>query len=130
MITSAQKALLHTAKNFLRLADEEYRAILRAEAGVTSSTELDNRGMNKVLKRLEKLGFKNTAHRPRRRETQALVTPDQQALIERNYEQLGFDSFARRSGFNKRCCGKAIPQTRTDANKVIEGQKGMLSRLQ
>lgn len=128
MISGAQKSLLHVAKAQLGLDDDDYRAILKAEAGVTTSNDLDNRGLNRVLKRLSKLGFENTAHRPRVRQPKALVTPEQQALIERNYELLGFNSFARRSGFNKRCCGKAMPQTRGDANKVIEGQKAMLGR--
>ncbi len=129
MISSAQIRLLHTAKNVLRLEDEDYRALLQSEAGVSSSKDLNNRGLNRVLKRLQKLGFNNTAHRPRRYQPQGLITPEQQALIETNYALLGFDAFARRSGFNRRCCGKAMPQTRTDANKVIEGQKAMIARL-
>jgi hypothetical protein len=128
VISPAQKKLLHTAKNVLQLDDEDYRAILQAEASVASSNDLDNRGLNRVLKRFAKLGFNNTAHRSRRRQPQALITPEQQALIAENYRQLGFDTFARQSGFNRRCCGKALPQTRTDANKVIEGQKAMLAR--
>jgi hypothetical protein len=128
MITAAQKKLLHTAKSMLRLADDEYRAILNAEAGVTSSNDLDNRGLNRVMKRLGKLGFINTAHRPRRRQPQGLITPEQQHLIAIQYGLLGFDTFARQAGFNRRCCGKALPQTRTDANKVIEGQKAILVR--
>jgi hypothetical protein len=128
MISAAQKKLLHTAKSALGLDDENYRAILRAEAGVESSNDLDNGGLNRVLKRFGKLGFNNTAHRPRRRQPQGLITPEQQALIAENYRRLGFDTFARQSGFNRRCCRKALPQTRTDANKVIEGQKAMLAR--
>jgi hypothetical protein len=129
MISAAQKKLLHTAKNVLQLDDEDYRAILQAEAGVASSNDLDNRGLNRVLKRFAKLGFNNTAHRSRRRQPQGLITPEQQTLVAENYRKLGFDTFARQSGFNRRCCGKALPQTRTDANKVIEGQKALLKRL-
>ncbi len=130
MISNAQKALLHVAKSQIGISDDDYRAMLQAEAGVTSSNDLDNRGLNRVLKRLAKLGFVNTAHRPRRRQPQGLISPDQQSLIAENYRRLGFDSFARQTGFNRRCCGKAMPQTRTDANKVIEGQKAILARQQ
>ncbi len=129
MISNAQKALLHIAKAQIGISDDDYRAMLQAEAGVMSSNDLDNRGLNRVLKRLAKLGFVNTAHRPRRRQPQGLITPEQQALIAENYRRLGFDSFARQSGFNRRCCGKAMPQTRSDANKVIEGQKALISRM-
>jgi phage gp16-like protein len=128
MISNAQKKLLHTAKNALHLDDEDYRAILHAEAGVSSSNDLDNRGLNRVLKRLGKLGFKNTAHRPHRPQPKALISAEQQNLIADNYRRLGFDTFPRQTGFNRRCCGKALPQTRTDANKVIEGQKAMIAR--
>jgi transposase len=139
MISTAQIRLLHTAKNVLHLTDDDYRALLKAEAGVTSSKDLDNRGLNRVLKRLQKAGFKNTAHRPRRAQPQGLISPEQQQLIEDNYERLarltaaagnpGFHTFAARSGFNRRCCRKAMPQTRADANKVIEGQKAIIQRL-
>lgn len=129
MISAAQKALLHVAVQQLKIDEEQYRALLKAEAGVTSSNDLDNRGLNRVLKRLAKLGFVNTAHRPRRRQPQGLITPEQQQLIAENYRQLGFDNFARQTGFNRRCCGKAMPQTRADANKVIEGQKAMIFRI-
>jgi len=138
MISNAQKAMLHIAKTQLRLADEEYRALLKAEAGVESSTDLDNRGLNRVLKRLARMGFNNTAHRPLRRSPAGMITPEQQQTIEANYKELqrvyaidgeaAFDTFAKRSGFNRRCCRKAMPQTRGDAIKVIEGQKAILAR--
>ena len=133
MITAAQIKLLHTAKNVLQLAEDDYRALLEAEAGARSSTDLDNRGLNRVLKRLQKMGFRNTAHRPLRRQPRGLITPDQQQILQANYDELarrgiGFDTFAKRSGFNRRCCGKAMPQTRADAIKVIEGQKAILAR--
>ncbi|HWW61754.1 MAG TPA: regulatory protein GemA [Thermoanaerobaculia bacterium] len=108
--------------------DDDWRSLLRAEAGVDTSKDLDNAGMNRVLKRLKKLGFKNTAHRPRRREPNGVITPFQQRMIEDNHARLGFDTSTRRMGFNKRVCGKAFPQTRTEAAKVIEAQNAMLQR--
>lgn len=139
MITNAQIKLLHTAKNVLHLADDDYRALLEAEAGVTSSKYLDNRGLNRVLKRLAKLGFVNTAHRPRpRRQPPGAISPEQMQLIADNYQQLakitaengrpGFHTFAAQTAFNRRCCGKLMPQTIADANKVIEGQKAIIAR--
>ena len=133
MISARQKSLLHVAKSQLRLDAAAYRSLLQAEAGVTSSNDLDNRGLNRVLKRLAKMGFNNTAHKPLRRQPKGLITPEQQATIAENYRELtrlsgGYDSFAKQTGFNRRCCGKAMPQTRGDAIKVIEGQKAIIGR--
>jgi phage gp16-like protein len=128
MATAAQVRMIHVAVTQLGLADEEYRALLQSEAGVTSSKDLSNTGVNRVLKRFAKLGFNNTAHRPRRYAPKGLITPEQQSMIKQQYEQLGWAEFARQMGFNKRCCGKAMPQTRGDAIKVIEGQKAILGR--
>lgn len=119
-------------KSRLKLDDETYRDLLRAEAGVASSNDLDNRGLSRVLKRLGKMGFTNTAHRPLRPQPKGLVTPEQ-ATIAEQYGVLmeltgGYDTFAKQTGFNRRCCGKAIPQTRGDAIKVIEGQKTIPAR--
>jgi hypothetical protein len=123
MISNAQKTLLHVAVSKLNLDDDTYRALLNAEAGVTSSKDLDNAGMNRVLKRLEQLGFKNTAHRPLRRRPNAgaLRTDEQTALIAKLYGDLEWASDAQQMGFNKKCCGKSWPQTRSDATKVILG---------
>lgn len=132
MISNAQKAVIHVAKTALRLRDEEYRALLKAEAGVASSADLDAAGFERLMKRFEKLGFVSTAKQRRRsRRVPApagMATPDQLALIQELYRQLGWSEVARQMGFSKRCCKKAFPQTRTDANKVIEGLKAMISR--
>ncbi|HSY51188.1 MAG TPA: phage protein GemA/Gp16 family protein [Thermoanaerobaculia bacterium] len=124
MISAAQKGLLHVAKAKLGLDDDAYRDLLKAEAGVTSSVDLDNAGLNRVLKRFTKLGFINTAHRPlrsKRPDAGALRTEDQMALIAKLYRDLGWATDAQQMAFNKKCCGKSWPQTRSDATKVIVG---------
>ena len=124
MISNAQKTLLHVAKSQLGLDDETYRDLLNAEAGVTSSKDLDNAGLNRVLNRLAKLGFKNTTHRPPRRRQPnagALATDEQQALIAKLYRDLGWPPGAQQMAFNNKCCKKAWPQTRSDATKIIVG---------
>jgi phage gp16-like protein len=123
MISNAQKGLLHVAVAQLQLDDDTYRALLKAEAGVTSSKDLDNAGLNRVLNRLGKLGFKNTAHKPRRRKPNAgaLRTPEQLDLIAKLYRDLDWRSEAQQMGFNKKCCGHSWPQTRAEATKVIVG---------
>lgn len=131
VITNAQKAKLHVAKSQLRLTDDQYRAVLLDQGGVESSIDLDNAGYDKVIKRFVELGFINTTpKRWSRSRPSEPVTPDQQKLIEELYGQLGWDATARRAGFSKRCCGKPWPQSRADANKVIEGLKAILQREQ
>lgn len=129
MITNAQKQMLHVAARQLKLSRENYEAILSAQAGVSSSTDLDNKGFDKVMRRLEDLGFVNTV-RPKRREHHAdyMATPAQLEMISGMYIELGWTDRARQIGFNKRQCRKPWPQTRRDANKVIEGLKSMIAR--
>ncbi len=131
MISAKQKTLLHVAASKLGLDRDAYEAVLQAQAGVRSSTELSNEGFDKVIRRLEELGFRNTARRTRRYRPAGPaqpVTPDQQRLIEELYRQLEWTDPARKMGFNKRCCKKSWPQSRTDAAKVIEGLKAILAR--
>ena len=130
MISNAQKAMLHVAKSQLKLEDEMYRAILREQGGVESSTELTNTTFERVIRRLEELGFVNSARRPLRRDRRPTepVTPEQQQKIRDLYATLGWTETARQMGFNKRCCRKSWPQTRTDAAKVIEGLKAIVAR--
>jgi adenosylmethionine-8-amino-7-oxononanoate aminotransferase len=128
MITSAQKTLLHVAKAKLGLSREDYEAILVEQAGVSSSTELDNKGFDQVVKRFEELGFHNTARRPRKRQPGETVTAEQLAKIQALFLELGIDTRARQAGFCKRQCRKPWVQTREDANKVIEALKKMIDR--
>jgi nucleotidyltransferase/DNA polymerase involved in DNA repair len=128
MITTAQKTLLHVAKSKLGLSREDYEAILFEQAGVSSSTELDNHGFDQVVKRFEELGFHNTTRRVRRREPGATVTAEQLSKIQALFHELGIDTRARQAGFCKRQCRKPWPQTREDANQVIEGLKKMIER--
>lgn len=135
MISHEKKAVLHIAKSQLGLDDDTYRAILHEQGGVDSSRDLSDRGFDQVMSRFEELGFRNGARKRSRTvrrhgSPDALITRDQQRLIDEMYQQLGFADVARRTGFNRHQCGKAFPQTRTEANKVIEGLKAMIRRQQ
>ena len=133
MISNKKKALLHVAKNELDLDDDLYREILYQEARVKSSTKLSERGFQKVMKRFETLGFKSTNYRPPRRRKREnkpgeIVTPGMQGFIDELYDKLDWDDSKRRIGFNRRQIGKPWPQTRAEANKIIEGLKAMIRR--
>lgn len=130
-LTNRQKRLLHAAARWLGLDEDTYREILRQEAGVETSLALDQKGLDRVLRRFEQLGFKPSGRAGRRRHVHfpgELPTPDQLALIEHLYEDLGWWDRRRQIGFNRRACGRPWPQTREEANKVIEGLKAMLAR--
>lgn len=133
MISNEQKAVLHIAKSKLGLAREQYEAVLQEQAGVTSSSDLDKAGFLKVMTRFEELGFESTSpkkKRSRRYTPDEPITPAQQELIRDLYLQLGWHDLGRQSAFNARQVRKPWPQTRRDANKVIEGLKAILKRQQ
>jgi phage gp16-like protein len=57
MISTNQIALVHVARNRLGMAEEDYRALLRREAGVDSAAELDAAGLDAVMRAFKALGF-------------------------------------------------------------------------
>ncbi len=59
-----KKALVHIAKEDLRLNEESYRQILKGVAGVESSTQLTVEGFEKVMKRFQEMGFKGLLPTP------------------------------------------------------------------
>lgn len=133
MINNKKKALLHVAKAQLGLDDDIYRDILEQETGVRSSTKLNNKTFSKVMLRFETLGFKSRRYKPPSRKSREnkpdeIVTPGMQKFIEDLYNKLGWQDSKRRIGFNRRQIKKPWPQSRAEANKVIEGLKAMIRR--
>jgi phage gp16-like protein len=59
-----KKALVHIAKEDLRLDEESYRQILKGVAGVESSTRLTEEGFENVMKRFQEMGFKGLLPHP------------------------------------------------------------------
>lgn len=75
-------ALLHVAKRDLRLADDDYRAILMQVAGVESAKNLTPASFEKVITRLTELGFKPKSKRHYGNRI-GMATPSQIELIRR-----------------------------------------------
>lgn len=128
MITNAQKTILHVAAQELGLAREYYEAILQEAGGVTSSKDLDTAGFERAIRRMEELGFVNTARKRPASKPKATPSPKQLAFIQVLFRQIGWTEAERQRGFCQRQTGKAWPQTREEANRVIEGLKAMLKR--
>lgn len=133
-VTNSQLALIHVAKKELALADEDYRSLLELHGGVTSAKHLTLEGFERVMKRLEQLGFQSSniasrqpKHRPYQ-DADGVPYPAQLKMIEHNFEQLGFHETERRQGFCQRMIKKPWPQTRAEANKVFEALKAMVAR--
>ncbi|MDI3480808.1 MAG: hypothetical protein PWQ97_463 [Tepidanaerobacteraceae bacterium] len=128
MINNRQKSLIHLAKNQLGLDDDTYREILMQEAGVNSSKDLTNDSFEKVLKRFKFLGFKVKRTEVEKPKPYDIVSQGQLKKMEHLYEDIGLFDKRRQIGFNKRMTGHAWPQTREEANKVIEALKSMIKR--
>lgn len=58
MIDRAKLAVIHVAKKQLDLDEDDYRAMLRSEAGVDSARDLDEAGARRVMLWFENHGFK------------------------------------------------------------------------
>ncbi|MGC5328931.1 phage protein GemA/Gp16 family protein [Brevibacillus sp. SYSU BS000544] len=132
MIERKQLAVLHIAKKDLSLDDDVYRQILQQEAGVSSSRDLSLDGFRKVMKRLEHLGYKGSAKpkqtRNKPKDPNAIVGPWQAQKIRQLFAELGWHEPDRQQGFTKKMIGKPWAQTRSEANKIIEGLKAMIKR--
>lgn len=136
-LTRQQLAVIHVAAKNLGLDRDTYEDVLFSATGVRSSKDLDDRGFEAVLERFAELGWTNPNPKPFRRRNPRLqhaaplgntVSGAQQGLMQHLYSQLGMDSLPRQKGFNARVCGRAWPQTRAQAGKVIEALKDMLER--
>ncbi len=127
MIDRRLLAKIHVAKGQLHLSDEVYRDILRAQCGVASSTDLDVAGAEKLLAYFRGLGWKAAPRRRPHPNPLALPGPAQLTLLEGLYTQMGWTP-ERRTGFNRRTCGAPWPQTREQANRIIEALKAMKAR--
>ncbi|MGE5551920.1 MAG: regulatory protein GemA, partial [Bacteroidota bacterium] len=109
------------------LDDDLYREILRQEAQAESSAALTYRQFDRVMARMRKLGFRRR-RQVRPAEPGALITREQQEKLQALYAALGWTASNRQQGFNRRQIARPWPQTRQEANKVIEGLKKILAR--
>jgi hypothetical protein len=128
MIKKSQIALIHVAKSKLGLTEEEYRTILRVHGGVETSVDLDEWGLEKVMRLLRDLGFryKKKARRP---DLAILASEGQRKIIYHLMEDLGWIP-SRLYGFITKMTGEKTPEElkKEEASKVIEGLKAMRDR--
>jgi len=128
MIKKSQIALIHVAKSKLGLSEDEYREILKGHGNVESSVDLDQWGLEKVMKLLADLGFKRK-RKPHRPDLSILASEGQRRVIYHLMEDLGWIP-SRLYGFIEKMTGKNTPEelNKKEAPKVIEGLKAMRNR--
>lgn len=137
MISKQKLALIHVGKKALGLEEAEYRELLRHHGGVESAVDLDDAGFKKVIDCMKALGFwvKRRFEQTRPRDPGDLPTPGQLKVIEHLWLDLaeyeagaGYTAF-RRGFYEQRLRISALgPQTRAQANSVIEALKQRVQR--
>jgi hypothetical protein len=134
-----KKALVHIAKEDLRLDDESYRQVLKGVAGVESSTQLTVEGFEKVMRRFEEMGFKGLLPDPYQPvpkgrlipsgSPQGLesITASQQKFVNYLLEKLEWDE-GHYQAFSQRIIKKPDPVTKRDGQKIIIGLMAILRK--
>ena len=138
-IARKKKALVHIAKEDLRLDEESYRQILKGVAGVESSAQLTKEGFEKVMRRFREMGFKGLLPDfyhpiPKGRlipldSPQGLeaITESQQDFITYLLEKLNWNE-GHFHAFCQRIIKKPESMTRRDGQKIIIGLMAILRK--
>jgi hypothetical protein len=137
VIGRKKKALIHIAKDDLRLDEESYRQILKGVAGVESSTQLTKEGFETVMKRFQEMGFKGLLPYPYHPVPKGRLIPSdspqglesitsgQQDFISYLLEKLNWDE-GHYFAFCQRIIKKPDPLTKRDGQKIIIGLMAIL----
>jgi hypothetical protein len=134
-----KKALVHIAKEDLRLDEESYRQILKGVAGVESAARLTEGGFENVMKRFQEMGFKGLLPYPYHPvpkgrlipsgSPQGLesITSNQQDFISYLLERLIWDG-GHYHAFCQRIIKRPDPLTKRDGQKIIIGLMAILRK--
>lgn len=128
---------IHAQAHALRLDDDARRDLQRNLVGVESSKDMSLVQLSTVWQRLTVLAQDAGLARPRLRKRPGrderlpddIVTEEQTEKIMALFDALGVAAVGQaRMHFSRRVCGCTWPQTREQANKVIEALKAMQAR--
>ena len=134
-----KKAIVHIAKGDLHLDEESYRQILKGVAGVESSTQLTEKGFEKVMRRFQEMGFKGLLPHPYQPipkgrlippgSPQGLesITPSQQDFVSYLLKRLDWDE-GHYHAFCRRIIKKPEPLTKRDGQKMIIGLMAIMRK--
>lgn len=132
MIDRRTRAVIQIARKQLALEDDDYRSMLRREANVGSSSDLDDAGARRVMLWFENHGFRREAkpstvgdRRPIVRKARALWISLYQLDEVTNRSDRALDAFARKTAGKEtlRFC------TNGEAAKVVEALKAWAERV-
>ena len=133
MASNSKLALVHVAKRELALTDQEYRAILMEEAGVSSASMLTPPGVDAVMRRFKALGFVKLERTKRPKTVLGLGPTDpptdaQQELLRELWTKVGLADPARQQAMCRRQTGHPWPQTWREASTLIDTLRKMAAR--
>lgn len=128
---------IHAQASALQLPDDVRKDMQLKLVGVTSTKDMTPTQLTTVWQRLTTLAKDAGLAKSRRkgrpgrdeRQPDELVTTEQTQKISELFDLLGIAAVGQaRMNFSRRTCGSTWPQTREQANKVIEGLKAMEAR--
>jgi hypothetical protein len=122
-LSKSQLITVHQAIRDIKLADEDYRAMLRAEFGVETSKNLDNHGFEALMKRFGQMGYVKPGKQVAAPTGPGAATNQQQFMIAELLHTLHLDAgsdYAR--GIFRKAGAAERPAwfTRAQASKVID----------
>ncbi len=126
----AMLAKIHLAAKQLTMDEDDYRQILREETGQASAGGCSDSELEKVIARLQRLGFKplrngrGTATHPMARKARALWISLHQLGVVNNPSEQALEAFAKR----QLGCDRLVWARQSDAFKLIEALKAMATR--
>lgn len=128
----AMTAKIHVAKKQLALADDDYRQILLDSAGRSSAADCTDAELERVLKRLQEIGFKplvksgstRPAQHPMARKARALWISLYHLGAVRSPDEKALESFAKR----QLGCERLVWANQSDGYRLIEALKAMAER--
>lgn len=131
---------IHAQAMTLQLDNETRREMQQQLVGVESTKDMSLGQLSTIWSRLTVLandaGLARNAGLARRkrpgrdeRQPDELVTDEQKTKINELFDQLGIAAVGQaRMNFSRRTCGSTWPQTREQANKIVEALKAMAAR--
>ena len=126
---------IHAQASALQLPDDIRKDLQQKLVGVDSTKDMSVPQLTQVWQRLTTLatdaGLAKKRMRPGKdeRRPDELVTDEQKGKLNELFDALGIAAVGQaRMSFSRRTCGSTWPQTRAQANKVIEALKTMKGR--
>jgi hypothetical protein len=128
-ISASKVRLIHVARQQTGITEEDFRALLALYGGVTSTTQLNQRGFDAVMDRFKALGFRSKSKRRPEAVRAGMASPGQVSLMRHLWAECthGEGTDASLGKWLERQFNVSSVRfvTSEQAPKVIGGLKGM-----